>query len=130
MEWLTAFGLLALIAFYALESRSPAFVLAFAVACLGASVYGFLSGAWPFWRSRVAVVGRGLSALVACRARPHTMNACCPDLVRPPGHLSPLKGTTYRGYLERGLGGTTVEDASSTRGTVPNDTEEQRCKPP
>jgi hypothetical protein len=34
--------------FYALESRSPYFVVAFAFACLAASAYGFLQGAWPF----------------------------------------------------------------------------------
>ncbi len=33
---------------YALENRSPWYVLAFAVACLLGSVYGFLQGAWPF----------------------------------------------------------------------------------
>lgn len=33
---------------YALEGRGPAFVLAFAVGCVLSSVYGFLSGAWPF----------------------------------------------------------------------------------
>ena len=33
---------------YALEKRSPWFVLAFAASCLLASVYGFLQGAWPF----------------------------------------------------------------------------------
>lgn len=51
MDALTAFGALAVSAmmlFYALEERSPAFVLAFAVACLAASAYGFLLGAWPF----------------------------------------------------------------------------------
>jgi len=48
---LTAFGLLAVTAmlvFYALESRSPWFVLGFAAACALGSVYGFLQGAWPF----------------------------------------------------------------------------------
>ena len=34
--------------FYAAEDRSPWFVLAFAGACLLASAYGFLQGAWPF----------------------------------------------------------------------------------
>jgi hypothetical protein len=34
--------------FYALESRSAGFVLAFAAACLASSGYGFLQGAWPF----------------------------------------------------------------------------------
>jgi hypothetical protein len=33
---------------YALEHRSPWFVLAFAVACALGSAYGFLQGAWPF----------------------------------------------------------------------------------
>jgi hypothetical protein len=51
MHWLSAFGLLAVTAmlvFYALEDRGPAFILAFAAACALASVYGFLQGAWPF----------------------------------------------------------------------------------
>ena len=34
--------------FYALEDHHPAYVLAFAVACALASVYGFMQGAWPF----------------------------------------------------------------------------------
>ena len=33
---------------YALEKRSPWFILAFAVSCLMGSAYGFLQGAWPF----------------------------------------------------------------------------------
>jgi hypothetical protein len=33
---------------YALEARHPAFILAFAAACLLGSSYGFLQGAWPF----------------------------------------------------------------------------------
>ena len=51
MDPLTLFGLVAVAAmllFYALEDRSPHFVLAFAAACVLASVYGFLQGAWPF----------------------------------------------------------------------------------
>jgi hypothetical protein len=51
MDALTAFGLFAVIAmlvFYALEDRSPWYVLAFAGACALASIYGFLQGAWPF----------------------------------------------------------------------------------
>ena len=51
MTSLTAFGALAVSAmllFYALESRSPWFVIAFAAACLASSAYGFLQGAWPF----------------------------------------------------------------------------------
>ncbi len=51
MDALTLFGLLAVTAmlvFYALEHRSPWFVLAFAGACVLASIYGFAQGAWPF----------------------------------------------------------------------------------
>ena len=33
---------------YALEHRGRSFILAFAVGCGLSSVYGFLSGAWPF----------------------------------------------------------------------------------
>ena len=74
MDALTLFGLLAVAAmlvFYALEDRSPWFILAFAGACALASVYGFLQGAWPFgvveaiwagvawhrWRLRMRAVG-------------------------------------------------------------------------
>jgi hypothetical protein len=51
MQPLTAFGLFAVTAMlvtYALEKRSPWFVLAFAASCLLGSAYGFLQGAWPF----------------------------------------------------------------------------------
>ncbi|MGB2933567.1 MAG: hypothetical protein WBB88_14590, partial [Methyloceanibacter sp.] len=58
----------AMLVFYALEDRSPWFVLAFAAACAMASAYGFLQGAWLFgvveaiftgvavmrWRARIA----------------------------------------------------------------------------
>ncbi len=75
MDGLTLFGLLAVTAmlvFYALEDRSPLFILAFAGACAFASLYGFLQGAWPFgvveavwagvalhrWRTRMAALGQ------------------------------------------------------------------------
>ena len=51
MTPLTLFGLVAVTAMlvcYALEPRSPWFILAFAAACWLGSVYGFLQGAWPF----------------------------------------------------------------------------------
>ena len=48
MTGLTAFGLFAVTATYALEARSPWFILAFAGACALGSAYGFLQGAWPF----------------------------------------------------------------------------------
>ena len=51
MDGLTWFGLLAvalMLVFYALDRRSPWFILAFSGSCVLASVYGFLQGAWPF----------------------------------------------------------------------------------
>jgi dolichyl-phosphate-mannose--protein O-mannosyl transferase len=47
----TIYGVVALtfmMTMYALERRSPLFILGFALGCLLSSVYGFLSGAWPF----------------------------------------------------------------------------------
>jgi hypothetical protein len=71
MDALTLFGVVAvtsMMMFYALEDRDRRFILAFAAACLLASAYGFLQGAWPFgvveavwagvavrrWRRRIA----------------------------------------------------------------------------
>ncbi|MFT5182475.1 MAG: hypothetical protein ACI8S3_002367, partial [Alphaproteobacteria bacterium] len=51
MDALSIFGLFAvttMLACYALEDRSPWFVFAFSGACVLASIYGFLQGAWPF----------------------------------------------------------------------------------
>jgi hypothetical protein len=51
LSGLSLFGLIAVTAMvvaYALEDRSHWSVLAFAAACIAASVYGFLQGAWPF----------------------------------------------------------------------------------
>jgi len=51
MDGLTIFGLFAVTAMlvsYALERRSPWYVLAFTVSCGLGSAYGFLQGAWPF----------------------------------------------------------------------------------
>ncbi len=47
----TIYGVLALtfmMLMYALEQRDRRYVAAFAVGCVLSSVYGFLSGAWPF----------------------------------------------------------------------------------
>jgi hypothetical protein len=46
---------------YALEDRSPWFILAFAIACALGSAYGFLQGAWPFG------LVEGIWSLVAVR---------------------------------------------------------------
>ena len=54
---LDAFGLVAVTAtlvFYALEDRSPAYILAFAGGCAASAVYGFLQGAWPFGLVEIA----------------------------------------------------------------------------
>jgi hypothetical protein len=51
MDALTAFGLFAVTAMlvtYALEARSPWYILGFAAACGLGAIYGFLQGAWPF----------------------------------------------------------------------------------
>ena len=64
MDGLTLFGLLAVTAMlvsYALEARSPWYILAFAFACGLGSAYGFLQGAWPFG------VVEAIWALVALR---------------------------------------------------------------
>jgi hypothetical protein len=64
VDTLTLFGVFAVSAMmvlYALEDRGPWFVLGFAGACVLASVYGFLQGAWPFG------VVEAIWALVAVR---------------------------------------------------------------
>jgi hypothetical protein len=62
MNPLTLFGLFAVTAMmicYALEDRAPGFILAFAAACVLASAYGFLQGAWPF--GAVEIVWSGIA---------------------------------------------------------------------
>jgi len=80
MDALTWFGLFAvslMLVLYAAEDRSPWFVLGFAGACLLASAYGFLQGAWPFgaveavWAA-IAVRRWRLRLLAQNRARPIT----------------------------------------------------------
>ena len=51
MTLITVYGVAALtfmMVMYGLEGRGRQFILAFALGCLLSSVYGFLSGAWPF----------------------------------------------------------------------------------
>ena len=48
---ITVYGVVAvsfMMLMYALERRGRYFVAAFALGCVLSSVYGFLSGAWPF----------------------------------------------------------------------------------
>ncbi|MDQ6871094.1 MAG: hypothetical protein M3037_03675 [Gemmatimonadota bacterium] len=75
MSILTVFGLFAVTAmlvFYALEHRSDWFILAFAAACVLASAYGFLQGAWPFGAVE------GVWSLVALRRWWRTRSALNP----------------------------------------------------
>lgn len=61
---ITLYGVVAvtfMMVMYALESRGRLFILMFALGCVGSSVYGFLSGAWPFG------VVEGLWTLIALR---------------------------------------------------------------
>src|SRR5262245_28615175 len=48
LSLLGLFAVAAMLLCYAVEDRSPWFVLCFAGACVLGSVYGFLQGAWPF----------------------------------------------------------------------------------
>lgn len=48
---ITLYGVVAvsfMMMMYALEKRARGFIAAFALGCVLSSVYGFLSGAWPF----------------------------------------------------------------------------------
>ncbi len=79
MVTVLAFGIVALtfmLAMYALEPRGTPFILGFAAGCILSSVYGFVSGAWPFglveavWS--VVAVRRWKSARGAAR-RPQSL---------------------------------------------------------
>jgi hypothetical protein len=73
MDALELFGLFAvtvMLVFYALEDRSPWFVLAFAAACVLASIYGFLQGAWPFGVVELVWSGIAVRRWLTRRANP------------------------------------------------------------
>lgn len=99
IDGLTLYGLLAvslMLVTYALEKRSPLFVLAFAASCVMGSIYGFLQGAWPFglveavwsvvafrrwWRSRrVCPVFRLSNRLRSRRLTPPDSEESHPEL--------------------------------------------------
>ncbi len=64
MTGIEYFGLAAIIvmvASYALENRSPIFVLIFALACAAAALYALLIGSYPFF------VAESLWSLIAAR---------------------------------------------------------------
>ena len=64
MDVLTIFGAIAvtiMLVSYALESRSPTWILVFAFGCAASAVYGAMAGTWPF------TVVEGIWAIVALR---------------------------------------------------------------
>lgn len=48
LTWFGSIAVAAMLVTYALEDKSPWFILAFSAACTLGSAYGFLQGAWPF----------------------------------------------------------------------------------
>jgi len=48
IELLGILSVSAMVTFYALERRSPLFILAFALSCAAASLYAVLIRSWPF----------------------------------------------------------------------------------
>ncbi len=63
MTAITLYGVVALtfmMVMYALKARGRGFVLAFRLGCALSSVYGFLSGAWPFGVVEVVWAGVAL----------------------------------------------------------------------
>lgn len=81
MDALTLFGLLSVtgtLLTYALEQRSPWFILAFSLFCALGTAYGFLQGAWPFG------VVEPIWALVALRR----CGVSLPEISGPHGSLS------------------------------------------
>jgi hypothetical protein len=84
---LTVYGVCALafmLAMYALERRGPLYILGFVIGCLLSSLYGFLSGAWPFG------VIEAVWALLAFRRFLHTPKA---NTGEPPRESSGPIGT-------------------------------------
>ena len=72
MDGLSLFGLVAVsftLLCYALEDRSPWWVLLFALGCLAGSAYGFLQGAWPFGLVELAWFGVALRRWAGLRSR-------------------------------------------------------------
>ncbi len=75
---MTVFGVIAItfmMTMYALEPRGRGFIVGFAVGCALSSVYGFLSGAWPFGVAEAVWAGVALRRYVVTppgRSRPDT----------------------------------------------------------
>ena len=68
---ITLFGVAALtfmMLMYAFERRGPVFILGFAAGCVLGSVYGFLSGAWPFGVLEAIWAGVAARRFISARA--------------------------------------------------------------
>ncbi len=81
MDGLTIFGaaaVSAMLVFYALERRGREFVLAFAVACIASSAYGFLAGTWPFGAIEAVWAGVAARRWATAKTRPATAQARVP----------------------------------------------------
>ncbi len=70
MSVVTVYGVCAvtfMMVMYALEHRGRRFIVGFAVGCLLSSLYGFLSGAWPFGAVELIWSGIALRRFVTAR---------------------------------------------------------------
>ena len=73
MSVVTVYGVCAvtfMMVMYALEHRGRRFIVGFAVGCLLSSLYGFLSGAWPFGAVELIWSGIALRRFVTARDEP------------------------------------------------------------
>ncbi len=73
MSVVTVYGVCAvtfMMVMYALEHRGRRFIVGFAVGCLLSSLYGFLSGAWPF--GAVELIWSGIALRRSVTARDET----------------------------------------------------------
>ncbi|MHB8334769.1 MAG: hypothetical protein ACYDEH_07750 [Acidimicrobiales bacterium] len=70
MSVVTVYGVCAvtfMMVMYALEHRGRRFIVGFAVGCVLSSLYGFLSGAWPFGVAELIWSGIALRRFVTAR---------------------------------------------------------------
>lgn len=71
------FGLIAVIlmvTFYALEDSNPAFIAAFAAACLSASIYAFLISSYPFALAELVWAGIAVRRWLIVKSQKSTMS--------------------------------------------------------
>lgn len=61
IEYFGIAAVVVMVASYALENRSPVFILIFAAACAAAALYALLIGSYPFF------IAEGLWSLIALR---------------------------------------------------------------